>query len=92
MKGRRPGSLQVSQKGSSGDSVGHRGEAAGVFRPWGCVVPGTSGALSVQAKQALLPEGSQRRQGLAIGRESPPGALVHKNDHDYRRHGKSPES
>lgn len=58
-EGKEPGRLQVSQKGASGDSAGHRGEAAGVFRHRAWAVPGTLAVLSVWAKGAC----SQRPAG-----------------------------
>ena len=58
-EGKEPGRLPVSQKGASGDSVGHRGVGAGVFRHRAWAVPGTLAVLSVRAKEAC----SQRAAG-----------------------------
>lgn len=71
----------MSQKANTGSSGGHRDKAARVFQPWGWTAMGTVSAPSTQTSRPLPPKDSTGKLVSVVGRESPLGAVGHKNAH-----------
>ena len=83
-KGRWPGRLQKQasvRKQVLGTVWATGVKHLGYFDPGDGTVTGTVSALSTQANRPLQPKVNTRRPMPALGRESPPGAVVHKNAH-----------